>query len=62
VKRDGTTFNAVAYTLLKGKLQYVTKEGLRRTVSIDSLDLGATQKSNEDRGTTIDFSGLPHSA
>jgi hypothetical protein len=62
VKRDGTTFNAVAYTLLKGKLQYVTKEGLRRTVPIDSLDLEATQKSNEDRGTTIDFSGLPHSA
>lgn len=62
VKRDGTTFNAVAYTLLKGKLQYVTKEGLRRTVPLDSLDLEATQKSNEDRGTTVDFPGLPHSA
>lgn len=62
VKRDGTTFNAVAYTLLKGKLQYVTKEGLRRTVPLDSLDLDATQKSNEERGTNIDFPGLPHSA
>lgn len=62
VKRDGTTFNAVAYTLLKGKLQYITKEGLRRTVPIDSLDLDATQKSNEERGTTIDFPGLPHAA
>lgn len=62
VKRDGSTFNAVAYTLLKGKLQYITKEGLRRTVSLDSLDLDATQKSNEERGTTIDFPGLPHAA
>ncbi len=62
VKRDGTTFNAVAYTLLKGKLKYITKEGLRRTVPLDSLDLDATQKSNEERGTSIDFPGLPHSA
>ena len=62
VKRDGSTFNAVAYTLLKDKLRYVTKDGLRRTVPLDSLDLEATQKSNEERGTTIDFPGISHSA
>lgn len=62
VKRDGSTFNAVAYTLLKDKIRYVTKDGVRRTVPLDSLDLEATQKSNEERGTTIEFPGLTHAA
>ena len=62
VKRDGSTFNAVAYTLLKDKIRYVTKDGVRRTVPLDSLDLEATQKSNEERGTTIEFPGLAHAA
>jgi hypothetical protein len=62
VKRDGSTFNAVAFTLLKDKIRYVTKDGVRRTVPLDSLDLEATQKSNEERGTAIEFPGLSHAA
>jgi hypothetical protein len=60
VKRDGSTFNAVAFTLLKDKIRYVTRDGLRRTVPLDSLDLEATQKTNEERGTTIELPGLSH--
>jgi hypothetical protein len=55
VKRDGTKIFAVAYSLTKDKLQYVTKEGLRRTVSLDSLDYEATEKSNEERGNIINL-------
>lgn len=55
VKRDGTKIFAVAYSLTKDKLQYVTKEGLRRTVSLDTLDYEATEKSNEERGNIINL-------
>jgi hypothetical protein len=62
VKRDGSTFYAVAYILLKDKVQYVTKEGLRRSVALDSLDLDATQKFNEERGNTVNLPNLSHPA
>ncbi len=55
VKRDGTKIFAVAYSLTKDKLQYVTKDGLRRTLSLDALDYEATEKSNEERGNTINL-------
>lgn len=55
VERDGTKIYAVAYSFLNDKLQYVTKEGVRRTVALDSLDLDATQKQNEDLGNTINL-------
>ena len=55
VKRDGTRVFAVAYSLLKDKIQYVTKEGLRRTLVLDSLDFDETEKSNEDRGNTVNL-------
>jgi hypothetical protein len=61
VNRDGTKFNAVAYSFLKDKLQYVTKEGIRHTASFDSLDLDATQKVNEELGNTINLPGVPPS-
>ena len=50
VRRDGTVFFAVAYAWENGTLRYVTSEGLRRSVGRDSLDLGATQQFNEQRG------------
>jgi hypothetical protein len=62
VKRDGTKIFAVAYSLTKDKLQYVTREGLRRTLPLDSLDFEATQKSNEERGNTINLPTPPPSA
>lgn len=62
VKRDGTKIFAVAYSMTKDKLQYVTKEGLRRTLPLDALDFEATQKSNEERGNTINLPTPPPSA
>jgi hypothetical protein len=62
VKRDGTRIFAVAYSLAKDKLQYVTKEGLRRTLPLDALDYDATMKSNEERGNTVTLPGAPPAA
>jgi hypothetical protein len=53
VRRDGTVFFAVAFTWSNDKLQYITKEGLRRSVSLDTLDLSATQQFNDQRGIAI---------
>jgi hypothetical protein len=50
VRRDGTVFFAVAYSWEQGSLKYVSSEGLRRSVSRDTLDLDATQQFNEQRG------------
>jgi hypothetical protein len=62
VKRDGTKIFAVAYSMTKDKLQYVTKEGLRRTLPLNALDFDATQKSNEERGNTVTLPTPPPSA
>jgi hypothetical protein len=53
VRRDGTVFFAVAFSFNAGNLQYVTKEGLRRSVPLNSLDADATQQFNEQRGVTV---------
>jgi hypothetical protein len=53
VRRDGTVFFAVAFTWAGDKLQYVTTEGLRRSVTLDMLDLHATQQFNDQRGIAI---------
>lgn len=62
VKRDGTKIFAVAYSLTQDKLQYVTREGLRRSLPLDALDFDATQKSNEERGNTVTLPTPPPSA
>jgi hypothetical protein len=62
VKRDGSTFYEAAYTVLKDKVQYVTREGLCRSVTLDSLDPDATHKFNEERGNSVDLPGLAHPA
>jgi hypothetical protein len=50
VRRDGTVFFAMAYAWENGVLRYVTSEGLRRSVTRETLDLNATQQFNEQRG------------
>ena len=55
VKRDGTKVFAVAYSLTSDKLAYITREGLRRTMTLDALDYDATEKSNEERGNTVNL-------
>jgi hypothetical protein len=53
VRRDGTVFFAVAYSLNAGNLQYVTKDGLRRSVPLSTLDPDATKQFNEQRGVSV---------
>jgi hypothetical protein len=53
VRRDGTVFFAAAYAWENGTLRYITKEGLRHTLTADKLDLNATQQFNEQRGLTF---------
>jgi hypothetical protein len=55
VKHDGSMFSAVAYSWTKDKLQYITKDGLRRTTGIETIDLPATERVNEERGNTVNF-------
>ena len=53
VRQDGSLIFAVAYTLINDRLQYVTVEGLRRTIPLNTLDFAATQQFNEQRGVSI---------
>lgn len=50
VRQDGSLVFAVAYAWENGTLRYITPDGIRRTMSRDSLDLNATQQFNEQRG------------
>ena len=59
VLHDGAKIYAVAYSFLNDKLQYVTKQGVRHSVTLDSLDWDATQKSNEELGNTINLPTPP---
>jgi hypothetical protein len=53
VRQDGSLIFAVAYSLINDRLQYVTSEGLRRTIPLSTLDFAATQQFNEQRGVSI---------
>lgn len=53
VRQDGSLIFAVAYSLINDRLQYVTAEGLRRTIPLNTVDFAATQQFNEQRGVSI---------
>ena len=53
VRRDGGLLFAVAYSWDNGTLRYVTRDGVRKTVTQDALDLNATQQFNEQRGLSF---------
>ncbi len=53
VRRDGGLLFAVAFSLQGGQLNYVTREGLRRTVALAAIDAEATEQMNEQRGMTV---------
>jgi hypothetical protein len=55
VRRDGRVLFASVFSVVGDQLQYVTPEGIRRTLVMSDLDLDATQQMNEARGTTIQF-------
>lgn len=53
VRRDGGLVFAVAYAWENGTLRYVTREGMRRTMAREAIDLAATQQFNEQRGLSF---------
>ncbi len=53
VKRDGGLLFAVAFLWERDHLQYITREGQRRSIALGTLDLEATQRFNEERGLTF---------
>jgi len=53
VRRDGSLIFAVAYSWINDHLQYVTVEGIRRTIPLNILDMDATQQFNDQRGVPI---------
>jgi hypothetical protein len=53
VRRDGRILFASVFSVIGSQLQYVTPEGIRRTLPLAELDIVATQDMNEARGTTV---------
>lgn len=53
VRRDGRILFASVFSVVGSQLQYVTPDGIRRTLEISDLDADATQQMNEARGTTV---------
>ena len=53
VRRDGGLVFAVAYSWENGTLRYVSRDGMRRIIARDAIDLTATQEFNEQRGLSF---------
>ena len=53
IRKDGRTVFAVAYSVVNGRLVYVTREGFRRSFPLAELDADATLQMNEERGTSL---------
>jgi hypothetical protein len=55
VRRDGRILFASVFSVVGTQLQYVTPEGIRRTLQMADLDAGATEQMNEARGSSVQF-------
>ena len=53
VLRDGMQIEAVAFTHMKDRIVYVTRDGSRRTIALSDLDGDATVRLNQERGTPL---------
>jgi len=50
---DGHSENAAAFTRSGNQVVYVTPDGMRQTVPVSTIDLEATQRVNQERGTPL---------
>ena len=53
VRSDGEVLLAVAFTVSKGRLTYITSEGAKRSFPVSELDKQATQQMNDANGTSV---------
>ena len=60
VRQNGGLLFAVAFTQGADRITYVTKEGIRRGLAMADIDVDATVRMNEERGTPLQFPELPH--
>jgi hypothetical protein len=53
IRRDGSLVFAVGFSVVDGRLVYVTREGIRRSLPLADLDVESTRLMNEERGTSL---------
>jgi len=53
VRRDGGQLLAIGFSIEGNQVNYITREGIRRSVPLAELDVEATRRQNEERGTTV---------
>lgn len=56
VLRDGSLLETVAFSRNENQVVYITTEGTRHVLPLSGLDLPATLRVNEERGTPLQFS------
>jgi hypothetical protein len=54
--RDGSSEQAAAFTRSGDQVIFITPDGMRQTVPLSELDLDATQRVNQERGTPLQLS------
>jgi hypothetical protein len=53
ILRSGQEIEAVAFTRVDDRIVYITLGGGRRTVALRELDVDATVRLNQERGTPL---------
>jgi hypothetical protein len=53
VRADGDVVLAVAVSFGRDAVVYISPKGIRRTLALADLDLTATLRMNEDRGSRL---------
>ena len=53
ILRSGQEIEAVAFTRVDDRIVYITLGGGRRTVTLRELDVDATVRLNQERGTPL---------
>jgi len=51
--RSGQEIEAVAFTRVNDRIVYITLNGGRRTVAVREVDIDATVRLNQERGTPL---------
>ena len=53
VRNDGSQISAVAFTRKNDRIIFITPDGSRRSIALSDLDSAATERVNEERGTSL---------
>ena len=54
--RDGHSERAAAFTRSGDQVVYITPDGLRQSIAVSEIDVDATQRANQERGTPLQLS------